>query len=512
MIEHDTRRDIGRVIALTLDDDLAGARERIDWAIASGSQRIVLALPDQSDWRELEFARLKRFVEERKIAVAIAHPALALRLAARECGLPAFNSAAMAERQGWAGAADVPTPRRLTPPRRFKPDSLRRLFGRRNYWWLGLSALLALATVGVLVAAALVFVPTARISLTASSQPVQRIVSVVIDPAAVEADPVNRIIPARRVDVVVEDRLGVETTGKRSIPRYRAQGRVQFFNNLSTPYTVPANTVVRSSGSSNPARFVTLQPVEVPPAGRVDANVEAVDEGGIGNVGPGAINQVEGVPSLAVRVSNAAGTGGGGDEKVRAVALVDIDRAKRQLREKLFALAVEQMKTQGDITGGGLYIVPETLFIADVQDESSDRFVTEQADIVNVSTRLQVAALAVAPSDLTAVAREALKESVPKDFSLLSARAERGDASEEGTGNRVEYFVVARGVAGAEIDQSAVRKLIAGKTRAEAQTILLQEFKINASPRISLEPAWWVNYFDRIPWITLRIQTEVKRE
>jgi hypothetical protein len=88
----------------------------------------------------------------------------------------------------------------------------------------------------------------------------------------------------------------------------------------------------------------------------------------------------------------------------------------------------------------------------------------------------------------------------------------RGDAAEEGTGNRTEYFIVAQGVAGAEIDESTLKRMIRGKTRAEAQTLLLQSYALNSSPRIVVEPSWWVNWVDRLPWVTLRIQTEIKRE
>jgi hypothetical protein len=194
------------------------------------------------------------------------------------------------------------------------------------------------------------------------------------------------------------------------------------------------------------------------------------------------------------------------------VQQVDIDRAKRQLREKLFAEAVVRMQLEPDIVSGGLTVVPETLFIADVQDETADRFVTEQADVINVSTRVQVAALAVSQQDLNEIANGALSERVPQGFSLLSARALRGDASEEDSGQSVRYFIVAKGIAGAEIDGDAVRRAVAGKTRSEAQTILLRDFELSSSPRITLEPAWWLRNVDRLPWITLRIQTDVKRE
>jgi hypothetical protein len=497
----------GSIITLLPEDDANSVRDRIEWAKA---ERVVLVLPQA--WRELDFERIKRAGNQLGVEVAIASNDLQQRLAAREVGLIAFNTVEQATQHRWVSNDEVEPIERPSPPRRFKPNTLRQFFPTRNWLSIGLRFVVALVALGVVVAAGLVLSPKAKISMTASSQPISTITSVTIDPATTEVDLANRVIPARRIDVVVEDRLGVETTGKRKIDRYRAQGRVTFFNNLSTPYLVPRNTVVRTGGLGNPARFVTLGDVEVPGGGRADAGIEAVDEGGIGNVPANSINQVEGVPSLAVRVINAGGTGGGGGDTVRAVTQADLDKVKRQLRQKLFGEAVEKMRQLPDAANSNLYIVPETLFIADVQDESADRFVTEQADVVNMSMRLQVAALAVLPSDLNAIAENVLRKKVPKGFGLLSARALRGDAAEEGTGNRTEYFIVAQGVAGAEIDESKLKRMIRGKTRAEAQTLLLQSYALNSSPRIVVEPSWWVNWVDRLPWVTLRIQTEIKRE
>ncbi len=499
----------GTVIELSPDDDLAGVSERIEWANA---QCVALVLPERHAWRELDFERLKRLGKRLGCEIAVVSKQLDDRLAAREVGLAAFNSVDQATGQRWLPNPDVEAIRRLQPPRRFKPDSLRRFFRKRSPLRHVFGLLVSLATFAALAGGAAMIAPSARVTLTASSQPVEMIVPLNIDLQRTSVDLANRVIPAQRIDVIVEDRFGVETTGKRSIDRYRARGQITLINRLTTPYRVPANTVVRTSGSSTPSRFVTLNEVEVPGSGRANVAIEAVDEGAIGNVGPQTINQVEGVPALAVGVINTTATSGGGAERVRAVAQADIDSAKRQLREMLFAEAVKKMNDAPDVRSGGLIVVPETLFIAEVQDETADRFVTEQADFVYVSTRMQVAALAVSPGDLSAVARAALRERTPKGFSLLSSRAIPGDAAEEDSGGSVRYFIVATGVAGAEIDPNDVRRAIAGKTRAEAQQILLRDFEINGPPRIVIEPDWWTRYVDRLPWITLRIDARVRRE
>jgi hypothetical protein len=224
------------------------------------------------------------------------------------------------------------------------------------------------------------------------------------------------------------------------------------------------------------------------------------------------VNSVEGLPALAVKVLNPAPTGGGGDETVRSVTEDDYRRARAAVRDRLLQVAVEKMTQDPEVVRNGWYVVPNTLFIADVQDETYDRFLTEQADEVRLNMRLQVAGYAVAPADLDAVARTVLVNRVPENYSLLSMSTERGDVAEEGTGNRIEFYIVARGVAGAQIDEAQVKSLVRGKTIADAQSILLQKLSLKVNPVINVEPAWLLQYTDRLPFVTLRIETQVKRE
>ena len=203
--------------------------------------------------------------------------------------------------------------------------------------------------------------------------------------------------------------------------------------------------------------------------------------------------------------------GGGGGDTVRAVTKEDYARVRKDLREKLFQEALGQMSQQPEIANEGLFIVPDTFFIAQVEDETYDRFISEAADNVTLHMRIQVAAVAVSPADLDTVARDVLIDKVPEGFSLLSARAERGEVAEEGTGLRYEYYIVARGTAGAEIDEASVRKLVRGKRITEARQALLNTFQLKQNPTIKVEPAWLAAWLNRMPFVPMRIETTVVR-
>jgi hypothetical protein len=500
----------GTIIAIAPEDDAASFADRLEWANAS---RVVAELPPGFALDEVGWMRIKRAADKVGCALAIATRDARQRSAAHEVGLFAFGSADKAAASAWLARDDIaPVVRIGRQPRRFRPNSLRRLFPARNWLSIGVRILVALATVAIIGGAVLTMIPTAKITVSASSQVIQTIVPVSLTLQRETASVEKRIVPAKRVDVIIEDTLGTPTSGEKTIPTFKARGTVTFFNVLSTPYKVPRDTVLRASASSSAARFVTLAEVEVPPGGQASAQIEAIDVGGEGNVSPNTINVVEGVPAIAVRVSNEVGTAGGGGTTVRATTQEDFRRLRAELRRRLLSRAAAEMLKDPDVAQEGLYVIPESVYIADVQDETFDRFVTEEANELKLTLRMQVAGLAVSPKDLDDIARSALASKAPRGFELLSARAERGDVAEEGTGTRVEYYMVARGIAGAAIDENALKKLIRGQTPDEARRTLQSAYRLNGAPTIEISPEWLPAALTRLPLAPMQIDVTVKRE
>ena len=502
---------IGKIIHLTPDDDPAGVSDRIEWANA---ERVALVMPSRftHPWRELDYALLLHAARRNGCELAVVSARIEDRQLAHTTGLLAFTSLRQAVARQWIPNDDVDPVERQAAPRRFRPSSLRRFFSRPNYFLIGLRLLVALVTVAVLVAAVLIIVPTANVTLTASSQKISRIVPLTLDTQSEKVDVTARTLPAQRIDVILEDTASTPTTGAKDIPTGNAHGTVVLFNLLTTPYTVTKNTVVRTTSASIAARFVTLSTVLVPPGGQTQVGIEALDKGPAGNVPAYQINLVEGVAGLAIKALNPGPTSGGGIVTKRAVTLADYQRARATLMDKLMLQALNKMQQNPDVKRNGLYVIPNTLFIADVQDETYDRFVTELADQVTLDMRLQVAGYAVSPADLDTVAKAVLTDQMPKGYSLLSYYAERGDVAEEGTGTRIILYIVAHGTAGAKIDEEQVKHLVQGKSISDAQSALLEAFSLNGNPVITVQPGWLFQYTGRLPFVTLRIHTQVKRE
>ena len=101
-------------------------------------------------------------------------------------------------------------------------------------------------------------------------------------------------------------------------------------------------------------------------------------------------------------------------------------------------------------------------------------------------------------------------KNLPSSISLASA--ERGDVAEEGTGTRVEYYMVARGIVGAAIDETALKRLIRGQTPDEARRALLGAYRLNGAPSIEISPEWLPAVLTRLPLAPMRIDVTVKRE
>ncbi len=497
-----------KLLHLDPNDDPASARDRIEWAQAP---RVALVMPAELVWQSVDYARLQHAAIGLGVELGIVHPLRSQRAVAEEVGLRAFPTPEAAMRQAWPTASRS-LPARLSLPRRFVPNTLSRFFPARKPLAAGLKGLLTLFALFVMLGGAAVLSLEARVTLAVPISLISETLPFTLDTRSDRVNLNERIIPARRLDVVVEGQLSTPASGRKDIPRFKARGRVVFFNLLTTPYTVLTNTVLRTTATSTPQRFVTLSAVEVPPGGRAEAEVEALEPGVQGNVGALQINLVEGIAAVAVRVANPEPLKGGGDVTVRTVVKEDYKRLEQALRGQLLEKALEQMRQERDVVANGWIILPETLFVADVQEATFNRFLTEQADSVTLTMRLQVTGLAIDPADLQQVGRALLADRTPPGFRLLALNPTRSEAVEQTADNRVQIRLVMQGVVGPAVDQALVRRTVRGKSIEEAASLLERSYPLRRPPSIYVRPEWLYRLLGRLPLATHRIQIQVDLE
>jgi hypothetical protein len=504
-----------QIIYLESTDDILSIRDRVDTAEA---KRVLLVVPPYSDvlTRRVDLQVVQRRAAQHGIQVALVTEDGQVRSPAREIGLSVFDSIEAGRRaKRWRRPRDEEEP--LTQRRNEEAWKAAEQRGPAQAWAarlytvrLAFAILVFLVVLAVLVVGAGLTVPSARIVLIPRNQPVVVNLNVVVDPNIRTADYARSRIPATYVSTEIEGNAQVATSGKKDIPSARAAGKVVFVNQLSTSVRIPKGTAVRTSAFVTAIRFVTVADVEVPGGfgAQAEAPIEAVEVGPVGNVPANLINEVEGVAALAVRVSNPQPTGGGGSRQVPSVTQADKDRLRAALLKQLQERADEQLEAR---LGEQEYILPESLAVAEILDETYDRFVTEEAPTLGLQMRVQVAALKVGMEDANALVFVAMASKVPPGYEmipngLLFQRLETITPADR----RSNLTMVMRGTgfAAARIDLGAVRKSVAGKSVEDAKIYLMQSLPLQFDPDMVIWPEW----LDRLPFLSFRISIEVKPE
>ncbi len=493
------------IIHLQPDDDLALLRHQMRQA---RDGRVVIVLPWDTRLfsRPLDGELVLREAERLGIEVAVVSEDPDRRAYVRWIGLPAFASVEEA-----VAARDWPYPERpsLEPPPRawweeeipLQPPPARPLPTWARGVRQGVRVTVFIATLFLIVAFAYAVVPQATVTLVPTVQTVRTVVSVTAGLEIKEVDTAQGQIPARRVGDYFEGDLEVETTGTAAYESGRATGTVLFTNLLGQEIRVPVRTVVRTTAGAFPVRFATTQEVIVPPFGQAEAPIEALEEGPVGNVGAGLINQVEGVAALALKVINPEPTRGGGLQEVRAVSQEDMDRARAQLTERLLEEAYQGLQE---------YLEPtEVLFRHSLEIQAAEvsynRFLYERADTLVVYLRLLITGMAVDLDNAEAVAYASLVRRLPPDHVLVNTEFTLQEPASGPENGALTFSVYGVGYAAAEIDPEAVRRAIRGKSLSAATQLLMEEWPLAEPPQITIWPEW----LRRLPLLPIRITVQV---
>jgi hypothetical protein len=502
-----------QIIYLEPTEDIISIRDRVNMAEA---KRVLLVVPLYSNvlTRRVDLQVVQRCAAQAGIDVALVTEDGIIRSQARELGLPIFDSiAAGKRRKRWRAPRED---EELAPPRRNdeawkaaekRGEAQARAERHRGVrfalaWLLFFVVLIAFA-----IGAALI-VPSARIVLIPSSEPVAAKINVVVDPNIRAVDYARSRIPATLASVELEGNAQVATSGLKDIPSVRASGKVVFVNQLSQPVRISKGTAVRTSAFGTAIRFVTMADVEVPAGlgAQVEVPIEAVDVGVGGNVAANLINEVEGVAALAVRVSNPQPTTGGGARQVPSVTQEDKDRLRAALLLQLQQRALAQMQDNLDEQE---YLLPESLAVAEILDETYDRFVGEEAPSLGLQIRARVSAQKVGMQDANALVYAAIASKVPSGYELIPEGLlfERTETLVPADRNG-NLTLVMRGIgfAAARLDMAKVRKAIAGKPVESARLYLLQSLPLQADPDVRVWPKW----FSRLPYFTFRTEIDIK--
>lgn len=395
----------------------------------------------------------------------------------------------------------------------------------RGFRWVRFAFMALVFALGLVapVGAGYLIVPQARLTLTPATVKVSIIARVTVvvplpgEEGLTQIDYEGLRISGRRLASTVTGEASIATSGQTQVPSSRATGTIVFTNILAQSYTVARGTTVRTTAGT-PVRFETLGDVTVPPLGQAAVGVTAMEPGPEGNVGVGMINQIEGVASRALRVTNPEPTHGGGVSHVKAVTQADREALRRALLGQLRGLGLERLEElrpeEGGLQEGEILLVDSVRVHARDVDMAYNRFVGERADSLTLEMRASVTGIAVDRADALNLARHVLLQKVPPNYELDEEQEHYGiglmgdNILGEGT---LTFFVEAQGVATADLDTAQIKKAIRGKSLEDALARLEIDLRTGAlpareMPAIEIWPGWAA---DRLPWLVWRIEIEL---
>ncbi len=496
------------------------------------NKRIALELPE--GWLELNNVARMRLVQRQaqiqqsEIAIITREPAT--RSAAKQVGVPVFSRTEQAAGDRWrmdpllplidlrrpdTGLPDPPPWRReeivarQTMPtqrqarqRRIQSEAAYR---RPTPMWMRLAGniLMGMLIVAVLAGFTYFVLPAATITLTPSRLPLQSDLPMTAVVGLEAPDLAEGQLPARLIKAELVEQGAVPATGSSQKATSRASGEVVFTNLSAVPVTIPANTLV-STSSGTPVEFRTVRDatVEGGAGQRVSVAVEAVEPGITGNVRANTINNVVGALSFRLRVNNPGGTFGGGAELVSVVSQQDRDQLVATLLAAAEAKAYDTLRAQLE---PGEWLPPESVQTF-VLAQSFDQYSDEVAQQLSGSIRVLVQGLTVNEQQATGLILDRLQNLVPERGRLVldSVRAQRRPENEV-TSSSVAFTMTVSADYTTPIDPDELSEVVAGMTPEEAERTIREQWSIEGTPDIYLDPAWK----GVLPSLTSRIQVRV---
>jgi hypothetical protein len=508
-----------QIIHLNVDDDIISINDRLVWY---QEQQVLLVLPEQGQvLREgLDLVRLRRHADGLRLEVGLVTADPDLSDQAKALGFPTFTNTDSAQnsRLGWwrgkrrREAVGLPTIGGWhKPPRQLdlgdRAEMHRRLTPAAQWrrWLLRYAAILFFfLTVSLLFVGFSYAVPEATITLRPEVHSLSTVRQIVADPTLAEAS--GSSVPGRVLAVVETWQADVATTGIAAVPNAPARGMVVFLNQVAQEAEVPVGTRVSTSDGSN-ITFQTLQAVTVPGVVGATAETEAIaiEPGPQGNVPANLVNRIEGTLALQLEVINLEDMEGGAVRESQVVNEEDQARLRSQVLQFIQAVAQAEMETQ---LAAGEFLAVDSLRVAQVFNETYSHFVGEQTTLLSLEMRVEMQGTAVDTTDASGLIFDALAGQVPEGFTLVpnSIHFDHGQVLGVDEDGRITFEMLGSALVAADLALAEPLAAISGQPPDIAAAYLYQSLPLRDIPAVRVWPTW----FDRVPYLSARIQTDVQ--
>ncbi|MEW6717910.1 MAG: baseplate J/gp47 family protein [Chloroflexota bacterium] len=490
-----------QIIQLEPHDDVISICDKLGWG---QTNRILLVWPPRGRplIGKLDLVRLQRRSTELGVQLALVTKNSDIQHLARELHLPVFDTPHQAQEARWRTR---PRRKNFKPPlprpnleelrsqvRLQPPNWLTNPYTRLGFFSLGVLALLAIIAV---------LLPSATVHLL----PIRKTESVVIRVQAspdIENVSATGTVPLRPYTVIVEGHESLPASGSTQVAYQPASGQVRFTNLTNQSVTIPAGTIVLTTGSP-PVRFATEEEGEVAAgAGHTTTlPVKALILGTTGNLPPDSLVAIEGPLGLYLSATNPGPTTGGSDISAPSPTALDRSHVYSQLYTTLQQIALKELQallTSGDV------LLPSTLTLQNTIERRYDPPEGQPADEISLTMQLEFTAMVISGKDLHDLAMTVLQARQPEGFVPLQDTLEISRQSEPTitSDDSANWNLYAQWTMVATLSENQAVQLILGLPPSQAKERLSTHLNLEASPTITLTPSWW----PRLPFIPFRIQ------
>ena len=496
-----------QVTHLTRRDTIGGISELIH-AAPAGSQLWLVA-----PWRLaalnslVNLKRVRRAADAAAVDVRLVSRHFQTRGLAREAGVPVyfFPPAGIAAAERTAGPseslldrmASVDTP--LGAHWRGSPHPL----GVGSVFMTLLVVLLLAATMA---GVAGMLMPHAVVIIEPESAPVAASITIHADPTYHEVVYDQNIVPAKRMQVIIEGRGEIPATGGTDVAGEYATGEVVFSNRTSEAVTIPKGTVVRTESGTS-VRFYTTSEAVLPATlyGQATAGIIAVEAGPMSNVKALTITAIDGEMARVADVLNNAPTIGGTTQREAIVSAQDFDALQASVQGQLQQEAYQQLVAQLSPEE----FIPANSLDVQIMSYSFDQVQGERSDVVSMDMKIVAGGFAISNTDLAALATQVLEDQARGDGEPLqvipdSLNLERSE-NVQVLDRELILDVDAGGRVAKVIDVDQAKRGIRGKELASAAAWLADQYALRSAPEITVTPSFW----RWIPWLTARFDVVI---
>jgi hypothetical protein len=501
-----------QAIHLDQDDDIVSIRDRLDWV---REQRVVLVLPVSGDLFTdyLDLRLLRRYADDLRLEVGLVTVDSRVSGPAKSLGFPVFRTVkdSAKSRRGWwrsrLRSDYLARPVQLEPEDRKEIERRKKVRPTWQRWLLRYLAIVVyIFTMAFLFIGAVYAIPGTTVIFKPELQPIDITRQIVADPQLETVNSSGSSVPGRVLRSVQEWQAEVVTSGLVDVPDTPARGTVVFVNQIDRPATVPAGARVSTSAGQRVV-YQTMESVTVPGGTGSSAEVEvvAINPGAEGNVDANLVNRIEGSLALQLQVRNLEPIEGGTVRQVLSVSDEDMERLRSQVVDQMEALALREME---DMLQDNEFLAADSLRTVHLLHETFSHFLGEKTGTLAVDMRSAMEATAVDETQAVELIYNELAGSILPGYEIVpdSLNFRSGEVLGVDGEGRVTFEMIAEGQQAAQLGLDTAIDRIAGQEEGKAQAYLYEQLPLREYPTVQTWPSW----FDRIPYLPIRIKTQIE--